>query len=192
MTKNYGWGVLLLSLGAMVIGTSSPANAADAVKLTGQCRAAKQSTGLYRDRDSSSVLVTSLKSGDKVTLAEETATDNMILVSTPSKGFVQTVNLKMCSGVIVPVTPNPNPNPNPNVSSCRLVTQPMGLAIRKGPGGSNEAVAGVAQNQKIMLVTPPESQNTSDGRTWIKISKPAEGWVSEGFANGGKNVGPCP
>jgi hypothetical protein len=186
MTKNYSWGVLLLSLGAMVIGTSSPASAADAAKLTGQCRAAKQATGLYKDRDSSSMLVTSLKLGDKVTLAEETAPNSMILVSTPSKGFVQTVNLKMCSGVVVPVTPNPN------VSSCRLVTQPMGLAIRKGPGGSNEAVAGVAQNQKVTLVTPPESQNTNDGRTWIKISKPAEGWVSEGFANGGKNVGPCP
>lgn len=186
MTKNYGWGVLLVSLGAMVIGTSSPASAADAVKLTGQCRAAKQATGLYKDRDSSSMLVTSLKLGDKVTLAEETATNNMILVSTPSKGFVQAVNLKMCPGVVVPVTPNPN------VSSCRLVTQPMGLAIRKGPGGSSEAVAGVAQNQKITLVTPPESKNTDDGRTWIKISKPAEGWVSEGFVNAGKNVAPCP
>ena len=182
MTKNYSWGVLLLSLGAMVIGTSSPASAA----LTGQCRAAKQATGLYRDRDSSSVLVTLLKSGDKVTLAEETASNNLILVSTPSKGFIQTVNLKMCPGAVVPGTPNPTQ------SSCRLVTQPMGLAIRKGPGGTNEAVAGVAQNQKITLVTPPESQNTNDGRTWIKISKPAEGWVSEGFVNGGKNVAPCP
>lgn len=182
MTKNYGWGVLLLSLGAMVIGTASPASAA----LTGQCRAAKQATGLYRDRDSSSVLMTLLKSGDKVTLAEDVASDNMILVSTPNKGFVQTVNLKMCPGAVDPVTPKPNQ------SSCRLVTQPMGLAIRKGPGGNNEAVSGVAQNEKITLVTPPESKNTDDGRTWIKISKPAEGWVSEGFANGGKNVGPCP
>jgi hypothetical protein len=186
MTKNYSWGVLLLSLWAIVIGTSSPASAADAVKLTGQCRAAKQATGLYRDRDSSSVLVKLLKLGDEVTLAEETASGNLIMVSTPNKGFVQTVNLKMCSGAVVPVTPDPN------VSSCRLVTQPMGLAIRKGPGGSNEAVAGVAQNQKITLVTPPESKNTDDGRTWIKISKPAEGWVSEGFVNGGKNVAPCP
>ena len=114
MTKNHSWGVLLLSLGAMVIGTSSPVSAADAVKLTGQCRAAKQATGLYRDRDSSSVLMRLLKSGDKVTLAEETAPNNMILVSTPSKGFVQTVNLKMCSGAVVPVTPN--------LSSCRLVS----------------------------------------------------------------------
>lgn len=179
MTKNYGWGVLLLSLGAMVIGTSSPASAA----LTGQCRAAKQATGLYRDRDSSSVLVRLLQLNDKVTLAEETASDDLILVSTPSRGFVQTVNLKMCPGDV---------NPNPNVSSCRLVTQPMGLAIRKGPGATNAVVAGVAQNQTIMLVTPPEAKNMSDGRTWIKISKPAEGWVSEGFVNGGKNVGPCP
>lgn len=186
MTKNYGWGVLLLSLGAMVIGTSSPASAAEAAKLTGQCRAAKQSTGLYRDRDSSSVLLSSLKLGDKVTLAEETARDGMILVSAPSKGFVQTANLKMCPGAVVPVTPKPS------LSSCRLVTQPMGLAIRKEPGGTSEVVSGVGQNEKITLVTPPESKNTGDGRTWIKISKPAEGWVSEGFVNAGKNVAPCP
>lgn len=185
MTKNYSWGVLLLSFGAMVIGTSLPANAA----LTGQCRAAKQATGLYRDRNSNSVLVKLLKLGDEVTLAEETAPDNLILVSTPSRGFVQTVNLKMCSGAVVPVPPKPD---KPNASSCRLVTEVRGLAIRKGPGGTNEAIAGVAQNEKITLVTPPESKNTNDGRTWIKISKPAEGWVSEGFANGGKNVGPCP
>ncbi len=189
MTKNYGWGVLLLSVGAMVIGTSSPASAAEAAKLTGQCRAAKQSTGLYRDRDSSSVLLSSLKMGDKVTLAEETARDSMILVSAPSKGFVQTANLKMCPGAVVPVTPIPKPD---NPDACRLVTQVRGLAIRKGPGGTSEAVSGVGQNEKITLVMPPESKNTDDGRTWIKISKPAEGWVSEGFVNAGKNVAPCP
>ena len=80
MTKNYGWGVLLLSLGAIVLGTSSASVAADMAKLTGQCRAAKQSTGLYKDRDSSSALLSSLKLNDKVTLAEETARDSMILV----------------------------------------------------------------------------------------------------------------
>ena len=186
MTKNYGWGVVLLSIGAMVLGTSSASVAADMAKLTGQCRAAKQSTGLYKDRDSSSALLSSLKLNDKVTLAEETARDSMILVSSPSKGFVQTANLKMCPGAVVP------PKPVPNGSSCRLVTQVKGLAIRKEPSTTSEAVAGVAQNEKITLVTPPEAKNTDDGRTWIKISKPAEGWVSEGFVNAGKNVAACP
>jgi hypothetical protein len=180
MTKHYGWGLALLSV-ATVMGTASSAIAAD--PLTGQCRAAKQSTGLYKERSSASTLLTSLKMGDKVTLAEETAKDGLISVSTPSKGFVQTVNLKMCEGV----TPKPKPNP----SSCRLVTQAKGLVIRKAPG-TGEIVDGVGPNAKITLVTPPESKNTDDGRTWIKISKPTEGWVSEGFTNGFKNVAPCP
>ena len=187
MTKNYGWGVLLLSIGAMVLGTSPSSVAADMAKLTGQCRAVKQSTGLYKDRDSSSALLSSLKLNDKVTLAEETARDSMILVSSPSKVFVQTANLKMCPGAV-----SVTPKPVPNGSSCRLVTQVKGLAIRKEPSATSEAVAGVAQNEKITLVTPPEAKNTDDGRSWIKISKPAEGWVSEGFVNAGKNVAACP
>ncbi len=188
MTKKYGWGVLLFSVGAMVLGTSSSAFAAD--KLTGQCRAAKQATGLYKERSTSStVVLSSLKLGDKVTLAEEMQKDNMILVSTPSKGFVQTANLKMCPGAVVPVNPKPDSS---NTSSCRLVTQVRGLAIRKGPSSTGEIVSGVAQNEKITLAMPLEAKNTGDGRTWIKIVKPAEGWVSEGFLNAGKNVVPCP
>ena len=109
-------------------------------------------------------------------------------MSTPTKGFVQAMNLKMCDGA----KPKPNPKPNPNPSACRLVTQPKGLAIRKEPGTSSDPVGGVGPNEKITLVIPAESKNTDDGRTWIKISKPAEGWVSEGFVNGGKNVTACP
>lgn len=184
MTKNYGWGFVVLST-AMMLGSTSAAIAAE--PLTGQCRAAKQSTGLYKDRVSTSSLLASLKTDDKVTLAEETAKDGLIAVSTPTKGYVQTVNLKLCPGS----KPAPKPDPKPNTSSCRLVTQVKGLAIRKAPA-SGEIVGGVAQNEKITLVMPAESKNTDDGRTWIKIAKPMEGWVSEGFANGYKNVTACP
>jgi hypothetical protein len=183
MAKYYGWGFAFLSV-ATALSSASTAIAADG--LVGQCRAAKQSTGLYKDRSSSSVLLTSLKMGDKVTIAEAMPKDDLIAVSTPSKGFVQTMNLKMCPGA-----PKPDPKPTPNPSSCRLVTQVKGLAIRKEPMTTAEAVSGVGPNEKITLVMPAESKNTDDGRTWIKISKPAEGWVSEGFTNGSKNVTAC-
>ncbi len=185
MTKYYGLGLVLLSVTAAL---SSPSAAIAADGLVGQCRAAKQSTGLYKDRSSSSVLLTSLKMGDKVTIAEAVAKEDLIAVSTPTKGFVQTMNLKMCDGV----KPTPTPDPKPNASSCRLVTQALGLSIRKDPMSGGAPVGGVGQNEKITLVMPAESKNTDDGRTWIKISKPVEGWVSEGFTNGGKNVTACP
>jgi hypothetical protein len=183
MTKYYGLGLVLLSVTTAL---SSPSVAIAADGLVGQCRAAKQSTGLYKDRSSSSVLLTSLKMGDKVTIAEASAKEDLIAVSTPTKGFVQTMNLKMCDGA------KPAPAPKPNASACRLVTQVKGLAIRKEPMTTAEAVSGVGPNEKITLVMPAESKNTDDGRTWIKISKPAEGWVSEGFTNGSKNVTACP
>ncbi len=183
MTKYNGLGCALLTV-ATAIASAPAAMAADG--LMGECRAAKQSTGLYKERSSSSVLLTSLKTGDKVTIAEAAPKDGMAAVSTPSKGFVQTMNLKMCDGA------KPKPDPKPNASACRLVTQVQGLAIRKGPMTTAEAVGGVGPNEKITLVMPAESKNTDDGRTWIKISKPAEGWVSEGFTNGSKNVTACP
>jgi hypothetical protein len=185
MTRYYGWGCALLTV-ATAIGSAPVAFAADG--LMGECRAAKQSTGLYKERSSTSVLLTSLKMGDKVTIAEAAPKEGMAAVSTPSKGFVQTMNLKMCEGA----KPAPKPDPKPNASSCRLVTQVKGLAIRKEPMTTAEAVSGVGPNEKITLVMPAESKNTDDGRTWIKISKPAEGWVSEGFTNGSKNVTACP
>ena len=120
--------------------------------------------------------------GDKVTIAEASPKEGMAAVSTPTKGFVQTMNLKMCDGA----------KPKPTASACRLVTQVKGLAIRKEPMTTAEAVSGVGPNEKITLVMPAMSKNTDDGRTWIKISKPAEGWVSEGFTNGSKNVTACP
>jgi hypothetical protein len=181
MTKYYGLGCALLTI-ATAVATAPTAIAADG--LMGECRAAKQSTGLYKERSSSSVLLTSLKMGDKVTIAEAAPKEGMAAVSTPTKGFVQAMNLKMCDGS--------KPKPNPNPSACRLVTQVKGLAIRKEPMTTAEAVSGVGPNETITLVMPAMSKNTDDGRTWIKISKPAEGWVSEGFTNGSKNVTACP
>ncbi len=184
MKSNYGWMGAVLSLGMLTV-TGTPAQAAD---LIGQCRAAKQVTGIYEKPLTTSKSVGSLKMNDRVTLAENTAKEGMIAINVPMDGFVKTSDLKMC-GTKAPDTPADKPKPTG--STCRLVTQVKGLAIRKSPG-SGEVLGGVSQNDKITLASPMESKDTDDGRTWIKIAKPMDGWVSEGFKNAGKNVTACP
>lgn len=186
LKSNCGWVGAILSLSAIAV--VGPSNSAMAADLIGQCRAAKQATGIYEKPAASSKTLATLKMNDRVTLAENTAKDGMIAINVPSDGFVKTSDLKMCG---TPSKPGDKPADKPTGSSCRLVTQVKGLAIRKAPG-SGEVVGGVAQNEKITLVTPMESKDTNDGRTWIKIAKPMEGWVSEGFKNAGKNVAACP
>jgi hypothetical protein len=188
MKSNYGWMGAVLSLGMLTV-TGTPAQAAD---LIGQCRAAKQVTGIYEKPVTTSKSVGSLKMNDRVTLAENTAKEGMIAVNVPMDGFVKTSDLKMC-GTKAPETPTDKPKPadKPTGSTCRLVTQVKGLVIRNSAGGA-EVLGGVSQNDKITLASPMESKDTADGRTWIKISKPMDGWVSEGFKNAGKNVSACP
>ena len=175
MKLNYGWVGAVLSLSAIAV--VGPGNSVMAADLMGQCRAAKQATGIYDKPVSTGKPITMLKTNDRVTLAANTAKDGLIEINVPSDGFIKTVDLKMC-GKSVPT------------SACRLVTQVRGLVIRTGPG-SAEVVGGVAQNEKITLVSPMESKDTADGRTWIKIVKPMAGWVSEGFKNAGQNVAMC-
>lgn len=181
MKLNYGWVGAVLSLSAIAV--VGPGNSVMAADLMGQCRAAKQATGIYDKPVSTGKPIAMLKTNDRVTLAANTAKDGLIEINVPSDGFIKTADLKMC-GTVKPVPTPTEP------SACRLVTQVRGLVIRTGPG-SAEVVGGVAQNEKITLVSPMESKDTDDGRTWIKIVKPMEGWVSEGFKNAGQNVAMC-
>ena len=182
MKLNYGWVGAVLSLSA--VAAIGPSNSAMAADLMGQCRAAKQATGIYDKPVATGKPIAMLKSNDRVTLAANMGKDGLIEINVPSDGFVKTADLKMCGTV----KPAPTPTPTEG-SSCRLVTQVKGLVIRKDPGG--EMVGGVGPNEKITLVSPAESKDTTDGRTWIKIVKPMEGWVSEGFKNAGQNVAMC-
>ncbi len=186
MKLNYGWVGAILSLSTIAV--MGPSNSVMAADLMGQCRAAKQATGIYEKPVSTGKTTAMLKMNDRVTLAANIAKDGMIEINVPSDGFVKTSDLKMCG---TPTKPTDKPTDKPTGSSCRVVTQVKGLAIRTAPS-SGDVVGGVAQNDKITLVSPMESKDTTDGRTWIKIVKPMEGWVSEGFKNAGKNVAACP
>lgn len=152
---------------------ASPAPAA--ASIVGQCRAAKQSTAIFSQRSSTSAVVAPLPANQRVTLSENGGADGFIGISAPSKGFVQTVNLKPCE------TDTP-----PNKGLCRRVSQTQGLIVRQGPNTSANVVGGVDFNSQVFLTTTPATTSTSsDGRVWVRVAKPLEGWVSNGFKNSG-------
>lgn len=157
-------------------GATAPALAqtpAAAPPITGQCREAKVSTPIFSQRSSTSSTVSLLSTAQKVTLAENAATNGFILVSTPSKGYVQAVNLRACSG-----------QPPNDKALCRRVTQTQGLIIRQGPNTTSAIVGGADFNSQVFVTTNPATSSTaSDGRVWVQIARPAAGWISNGFKN---------
>jgi hypothetical protein len=157
---------------------------AAASSLVGQCRAVNKQTPIFKTRATSAEAVVLLKANDKVTLSENTASEGLIAVSAPKAGFVAVANLKACPG-------GPS-GPPAGGSSCRIVVQSKGLAIRKDPAVSGEVVGGAAFNEKVTLVMPMESKTLEDGRVWVKLEKPTMGWVSEGFKDQAfKNLASC-
>jgi hypothetical protein len=169
---------------AQVDPAAKPAvEAKPAAELIGQCRAVNKQTPLYKERNTASAAIVLLKANEKVTLAENAGATGLISVSAPAKGFVLMANLKACPG-------QPKPTPTPT-GSCRVVVQKQGLSVRKEPG-AGEVLGGVSLNEKVTLADPPESKAATDGRDWVKIVKPVEGWVSEGRTGQAfKNLGPC-
>jgi hypothetical protein len=167
-----------LAFGAIAAASSLPAIAqtpAAASSLVGQCRAAKQSTAIFSQRSSTSAVVAALAAEQRVTLSENGGADGFIGVSAPSKGFVQTVNLKLCANT---------PTPTPSKGLCRRVTQTQGLVIRQEPNTSAGIVGGADFNSQVFLTTSPATTKiTTDGRIWVQIAKPASGWISNGFQN---------
>jgi hypothetical protein len=157
-----------------------------APSLIGQCRAVNRQTPVFEARSTTSAALTLLKTNDKVTLAEEGGSNGLIAISKPAKGFIATANLKGCPGSTPPAKPEPKPT-----GDCRIVTQTKGLSVRAEPG-AGAVVGGVAQNDKITLANPNETKAASDNRDWVKITKPVEGWVSEGFTGQTfRNLGAC-
>ncbi|MCU0551906.1 MAG: SH3 domain-containing protein [Leptolyngbya sp. Prado105] len=157
-------------------------------QLTGQLRCAKQSTAIFAERSAASAVVRSVSENQQMTIAENTAQNGFLAVSTPVRGFVQTVTLRVCPG-----RPEPEKPPTTPASTCRRVTQPQGLIIRQSPNVSSPVVGGANFNTQVNVsTTPTTSQVDSTGRVWVQLSKPAAGWVSNGFVKvPGSNLVNC-
>ncbi len=169
--------------------------------LVGQCRAAKQRVFVYGQRSTTSQTVRTLATNEQVTLADDGAA-GWIAISSPVVGYVRASDLTTCQGVTPPKpspTPNPTPTPPPNQTSslCRVVTYngpEGGLAIRSRPDRTAPRVDGVRLGDRVTLRTsPPPTTLDKEGRSWIEITAPSRGWISNGFPNSrSANTGLCP
>jgi hypothetical protein len=166
--------------------------------LVGQCRAAKQRISVYPERSTTSKVITTIAPNVEVTLADNGAA-GWVAISAPVTGYVQANNLKPCAGETVSRPPAPSPSkPSPSIPEgarvCRkVVYPPEGLAVRKVPELDAPRIAGVYVGDTVTLASPRQTQKDSEGRTWVLISAPTQGWISSGFPNG--NLDPefvCP
>lgn len=74
---------------------------------------------------------------------------------------------------------------SPTDPLCRQVARPPGgLAIRRNPSTSAAQIGGAGVNERVLLTTnPATTRKDSSGRTWVQVSSPAAGWLSNGFSN---------
>lgn len=157
--------------------TEAAPQAAPAVSLVGQCRAAKQRIFVYAQRSNTSQTLRTIAANEEVTLADN-GQGGFIAISAPVTGYVQARDLKGCTG---------EDNEQPTAGNvCRRVTVAQGLVVRQSPTGN--PVGSVFEGNTVRLASPRNSQKDSQGRTWIQITNPRAGWISSGFPEG--NLGP--
>ena len=188
---------VMAMLAIVATGISFSTSAVAQTTLVGQCRAAKLATAIFKEATATSAIIAPLKMDDKVTLAADTAKDGLIAVSAPSKGFVQTVNLKPCSATPIPKpdnkpVPKPDDKPKADKGTCRLVAQAQGLVIRQDPATTGAVMGEAPANSQVTLSTNPATAKTdTTGRVWVEIAAPQKGWISNGFAQGSSNLVYC-
>lgn len=149
-----------------------------AQQLTGQCRQVNRQVAVFTAANCNSGASRLLPQGARVTLNANQATNGFIAIQ--GGGFVQTANLTNCT--------------TPTGNLCRRVIQTEGLIIRQNPDPDSRQMGFAAFNSQVTLTTdPPTAQTGAQNRSWVQISAPNPGWVSNGFVSGGtSNLGLCP
>ena len=171
--------------------------------LAGQCRAAKRDIFIYRERNTSESH-RSLQRDEPVTLADE-GRNGWIGISSPTTGFVQVADLKLCaeasnSAPETPAEPEQPEIPEPEKPAppaiepeqnqlCRQVIIQQGLIVREEPSLEGNIVGSIAYPQEVTVKTE-NGEQTIDDRVWVAITAPIRGWVSSGVG-GVVNLGGC-
>ncbi|HEY9906351.1 MAG TPA: SH3 domain-containing protein [Thermosynechococcaceae cyanobacterium] len=169
-----------IAVGAIGLPAHAQAN------LVGQCRQTNKPTFLYETRGGTNPTpVATLPAETKVTLSDN-GVGGLIAISAPRSGFIPAVNLKLCAG-------NPTPIPAPPASKCRRVLNPPeGLVIRQGASTTTPIVGGVPVDGQVELTTNPATVKVSaEGRSWVEISSPTKGWISNGLRGSRGNLVLC-
>jgi len=153
-------------------------------RLVGKCRAATRSMFIYQDRSATNP-IRALQIQERVTIAEESSRDGWIAVSSPVSGFVWSRNLTSCSEVVEEESFKPTEESDENLPRglCRRVRYqiPEGLAIRQRPNSYSPRIGGVFPGEWVTLSSSPQFRLDNEGREWVEIQSPQEGWVSNGF-----------
>jgi hypothetical protein len=127
--------------------------------------------------------VETLSANTRVTLADN-GSGGLIGISAPLNGFIPAANLKLCD--------NSGTTP-PGPATCRRVVNPReGLVIRSQPSANSSRVGGVGFNERVNVTTNPATVRVgADGRNWVAVNRPVNGWVSNGFPGSRGNLAFC-
>ncbi|MCD8485758.1 SH3 domain-containing protein [Desertifilum tharense IPPAS B-1220] len=159
--------------------------------LEGQCRATNRDTFIYDSPSTNATRTRSLLPNETVTLASGGA-EGWVMIRSPIQGYVQAATLRPCA----PNAVRPNPPVATNPLQCRRVTEFVGegLNVRVRPLLLARSIGVLLPGDIVRLRSNPPATNVdSEGRTWVEVTSPIPGWVSQGFIEG-RNLEPveCP
>ncbi len=76
-------------------------------------------------------------------------------------------------------------------SLCRIIGEPQGLAVHARPTPTSPVVGGVGFKTEVTLANNSGGTRGPDGRTWVEISAPVKGYISNSFPDGKGNLLEC-
>jgi hypothetical protein len=188
--------VLFLLAGSGAFALHLPARSQS---LSDQCRQTNRRIDVYSQPSvgPDSRMVATLEANVQLTLAGN-GQQGWISVKNPVEGFFISRHLTKCTDTPASTTPPSQPQPNPVVpltpalrniqaGSCRLAI--VDLAIRSRPNIETGGVIGGLKKGATATLTGNTSSDR-EGRFWLQISSPMQGWISGG-RSGGSNVILC-
>jgi hypothetical protein len=74
---------------------------------------------------------------------------------------------------------------------CRRVFEQRGLVVHERPTPNSPRVGGVAYRSEVQLKADFEGIRGPGGRTWVEITEPVAGFISNGYPGGRSNLTLC-
>lgn len=78
-----------------------------------------------------------------------------------------------------------------NSDLCRRVFEQQGLVVHERPTPNSPRVGGVAHRSQVQLKADFEGIRGPGGRTWVEITAPVAGFISNGYPGGRSNLTLC-
>ncbi len=203
--KTYRNTALTASLAIAIVGTLSATAQANptpaietaqapgllAASIEGQCRGVNTSNvGIFSGPTDTTGTRVSVVAKDSVVRLAGDGSNGWIKVDYPKDGYIQAKYLYVAN---CPANLAQKPTPPADGDLCRrIISPPEGLVIRSEATSTSANVGGVAQYGRVTLSSnPATTSKDSAGRTWVKISAPANGWISNGLPGSGGHIVLC-